>query len=633
VCGIAGFTSSAGGADRAIIEEAIHSIRHRGPDQEGCFVSGSIALGAVRLKILDLSGGDQPFSSDDGDTVVAFNGEIYNFRELRRELESRGHHFRTQCDTEVVLHAWLEWDTGAFARLRGMFAVAVWTESARRLVLARDRVGIKPLYYLRRGEDLHFGSELKAILAHPAVERRIDTRGLSAFLSLNYIPQPHTMVAGIEKLQPGTWLEWQPGSLRQESYWTLDFTPRPGVALDAAKEHLDGLLRESVREHLVSDVPLGVWLSGGLDSSTIVHYARQAGASRLKTFSVSFRGRGFDESRYFREVARAFDTDHHEFNLAPEEDLAGAIEQMAYFSDEPSADAGALPVWFLSRMTREHVTVALSGEGADELFGGYVTYLADRYAGYARLAPAGLRRLALRAAQWLPVSDDKIGFEYKLKRFLEGSLLDPVAAHLYWNGACSQEQKRALLGGSGIDPAGMVPPLPGGCGEVNRFLFVDQLCYLPEDILYKCDRMSMAHSLEVRPPFLDHRIVEFAASLPENYKVRGRTLKFLLRELMRGKLPPAVLTRPKEGFDIPAHHWFRGPLRELLLDTLTESAVRDLGMLRWEAIDSLMRDHFDRRTNAGYQLWGLLTLFLWIRRWKIKAPGELRASSPIAVAS
>jgi asparagine synthase (glutamine-hydrolysing) len=633
VCGIAGFTSRGGRPDRTVIEEAIRSIRHRGPDQEGCFVSGSIALGAVRLKILDLSGGDQPFFSEDGDTVVVFNGEIYNFRELRRELESRGHHFHTQCDTEVVLHAWLEWDTAAFERLRGMFAVAVWTESARRLVLARDPMGIKPLYYLRRGDDLHFASELKAILAHPAIERRIDPSGLSAFLSLNYIPQPHTLVAGIEKLRPGTWLEWQPGLLRQEAYWTLDFSPRTGITLEEAKEQLDGLLRESVREHLISDVPLGVWLSGGLDSSTIVHYAREAGATRLKTFSISFRGRGFDESRYFREVARAFDTDHHEFNLGPDEDLAGAIEQMAYYSDEPSADAGALPVWFLSRMTREHVTVALSGEGADELFGGYVTYLADRYAGYARLVPNALRRLALNAARGLPVSDEKIGFEYKLKRFLEGSLLDPVAAHLYWNGSCSPEQKQSLLGGLGSDPASMVPPLPNRCGEVNRFLYLDQLCYLPEDILYKCDRMSMAHSLEVRPPFLDHRMVEFAASLPERYKVRGRTLKFVLRELMRGKLPPAVLTRPKEGFDIPAHDWFRGPLRELLLDTVTEPAAREFGMLRWPAIDSLMRDHFDRRANAGYQLWGLLTLFLWIRRWKIKAPGEMRASSPIAVAS
>ena len=628
MCGIAGFTSQHSRVDRSVIEEATKSIRHRGPDQQGCFVSDSISLGAVRLKILDLAGGDQPMSSDDGGTVLVFNGEVYNFRELRRELQAQGHHFRTECDTEVVLHAWLQWDTGCFERLRGMFALAVWTESERRLVLARDRTGIKPLYVLRRGNDLHFGSELKAILAHPAVKREIDRRGLSSFLSLNYVPQPHTLVAGIEKLQPGTWLEWHDGTVRAEPYWKLRFTPpKLHQTLEEAKEHLDWLLRESIREQLISDVPLGIWLSGGLDSSTVTHYAVEAGARPLKTFSVAFAGRGFDESRYFRKVAAHYGTDHHEIDLSPSDDLAGTIEDMAFYSDEPSADAGALPVWFLSRMTRRHVTVALSGEGADELFGGYVTYLADRYAGWLRHVPLPLRRAALRVAARLPVSDEKIGLEYKLKRFLEGSLLDPVEAHLYWNGTCSPRQRRALIG---EERPVALPALPD-CGSVNRFLYLDQLCYLPDDILNKCDRMSMAHSLEVRPPFLDHRIVEFAASLPERWKVRGRTLKFLLRELMRDKLPRPVVSRPKEGFDIPAHQWLRGPLRELLCDTVNESSVRRFGLLRWDAVAALMNDHFERRVNAGYHLWGLLTLFLWIRRWKIEAasPDPVKAGAAV----
>jgi asparagine synthase (glutamine-hydrolysing) len=293
---------------------------------------------------------------------------------------------------------------------------------------------------------------------------------------------------------------------------------------------------------------------------------------------------------------------------------------MAYFSDEPGADAGALPVWFLSAATRRHVTVALSGEGADELFGGYLTYAADRYAHRLRFVPAAVRRAALRMAARMPVSDEKIGFEYKLKRFLEGSVLDPVAAHLFWNGSCTAAQKHALLAdGEAPEPASLFADLPGDCGDVNRFLYLDQLCYLPDNILYKCDRMSMAHSLEVRPPFLDHRIVEFAASLPENLKIRGGRLKHVLRELMRNRLPAAILRRNKEGFDIPTHEWLRGPLRPLLLDTLTAEALRQSQVFRAETVQATIRRHLERRANLGFHLWGLLVLFLWMNRWKVQA--------------
>ncbi|MFN7920566.1 MAG: asparagine synthase (glutamine-hydrolyzing) [Bryobacteraceae bacterium] len=613
MCGIAGFTHFRGKADRDAIARATGSIRHRGPDQQGTYVSENVSLGAVRLKILDLSGGDQPVRH--GGTVIVFNGEIYNFRELRRELEEAGHAFQSSGDTEVVLHAWIEWGNACFERLHGMFALALWDEPEQKLVLARDRLGIKPLYFYRRGNDLHFGSELKAIFEHPAVKREVDPVALGHFLSLNYIPQPRTLAAGVEKLEPGTWLEWSRGKVTSGRYWKLEFRPDDRITLDDAKQELDSLLDRSVREHLVSDVPLGVWLSGGLDSSTITHYATRHFGGKLKTFSVSFRGRSFDESPYFREVARAFGTDHHELDLAPDLDLASAVERMAWHSDEPSADAGALPVWFLSEMTRRQVTVALSGEGADELFGGYVTYLADRYAARARKMPEWFRRAALSVARALPVSDDKISFEYKAKRFLEGSLLDPVEAHLYWNGVCSREQRAALLGSKETpDPADLFRQLPD-VGEVNRFIYLDHLLYLPEDILVKCDRMSMAHSLEVRPPFLDHRIAEFAARLPERLKVNGSSLKFVLRELMRDRLPRSVLTRKKEGFDIPAHDWFRTKLKPMLLDVVSERSVRESGLLQWPAVKSLMEDHFARRINAGYHLWGLLNLFLWIRKW------------------
>lgn len=619
MCGIAGFTTLDQQAPAELIESLTNAILHRGPNQQGVFRSQSVSMGAVRLSIIDIGGGDQPIKSDDGSTVIVFNGEIYNHAELRQELESLGHRFRSRCDTEVVLRAFLQWDTASFQRLRGMFAAALWNEPARRLVLVRDRMGIKPLYLYRQGRDLHFGSELKAIFGHPAVRRNLDLNGLQYYLSLNYIPHPYTLARGVEKLKPGCWLEWRDGAERIEPYWRLRFRESPR-SLGEAKEELDGLLRHSIREHLISDVPLGVWASGGLDSSTVLHYAAQE-VPKLKTFSVSFRGRSFDESPYFREAAKVYDTDHHEFDLNPAENLTGAIEQIAYYSDEPSADAGALPVWFLSKMTRQQVTVALSGEGADEIFGGYYTYLADRYATTLRLVPAPLRRAGLQMLQALPASDEKISFEYKAKRFLAGSLLSPEAAHLFWNGTFSSEQRARLLNLNGNRPPVLEALLPEEAretGALNRYLWLDQLCYLPDDILYKCDRMSMAHSLEVRPPFLDHRIVEFAASLPEDLKIRGSKLKFILRELMRDKLPASILQRKKEGFDIPAHQWFRGPLRNMLLDVVNEKAVRETGCLNAVELQRLFRLHFDRKANLGYHLWGLLILFLWIRKWGIQ---------------
>ncbi len=618
LCGIAGFTHLNSRPDGSIIRAMRDSIVHRGPDQQGVFECSAASLAAVRLKIIDLGAGDQPLRADDAGSVIVFNGEIYNHRELRGELESLGHRFQTRCDTEVVLRAFLQWDMVSFSRLRGMFAFAIWSEADRRLILVRDRLGIKPLYIARRGRDLHFGSELKAVFEHPDIERRLDETGLTWYLALNYVPGPHTLIAGIEKLPPGHWMEWRYGALQSGAYWKLEFAPRPQT-LDSAKAELDHLLRQSVREHLVSDVPLGVWASGGLDSSAIVHYAADA-LPQLKTFSVSFHGRSFDESAYFREIAQRYGTDHHEFDLHPGHDLPGAVERIAYHSDEPSADAGALPVWFLSRMTREHVTVALSGEGADELFGGYHTYLADQYARRLRGVPAPLRQLALNAMRMWPVSDDKISLEYKLKRFLAGSLLPPVEAHFYWNGTFSGDERRTLLR-SGFQPdfAGRME-LPAN--EINSYLWLDQLNYLPDDILNKCDRMSMAHSLEVRPPFLDHRIVEFAATLPENLKIRGSQLKFLLRELMRDKLPASILKRKKEGFDIPAHEWLRGPLKGLLVETVNRRAMERSGVFHADAVESIVKLHLERRANFGYHLWGLLILFLWMDRWQVQAPSR-----------
>ncbi len=610
MCGIAGFTHRGRPAPTGRIEALTQALHHRGPDQWGVHQSPDCDLGAVRLQIIDLAGGAQPIYSENRDTVIVFNGEIYNHDELREELRAKGRKFHSRCDTEVVLQGFLEWDFGVFERLRGMFAAALWTESTKRLVLARDRMGIKPLYLFRNAENIYFGSELKAILGHPEIPRRFSKQGLNAYLSLNYIPAPFSMVDGLTKLAPGHWLEWLDGRERSAPYWQLRFAPNPRITINAAKEELDALLKSAVKEHLISDVPLGIWASGGVDSSAVLHYASQASTQQLKTFSVSFQGRSFDESPWFREVAQKYQTDHHEFDLNPDRDLAATIEQLPFYSDEPSADAGALPVWYLSKMTRQHVTVALSGEGADEIFGGYYTYLADQYANHMRLVPRPFRQAGLALANLLPVSDDKISFEYKLKRFLTGSLLNPLEAHLYWNGTFTPAERAHLLQPNWHAPLHAPPPH-------SSFLELDQHWYLPDDILYKCDRMSMAHSLEVRPPLLDHRLVEFAARLPEHYKVKGGKLKFVLRELLRGKLPDSVLDRKKEGFDIPAHDWFRTTLKPLLHDTLTPKAIREMGLFKEGAVEAVLQAHDRREANYGYHLWGLLMLFLWKKQWNV----------------
>ena len=397
---------------------------------------------------------------------------------------------------------------------------------------------------------------------------------------------------------------------------------RQSWTMDSAKQELDRLLRESIREHLLSDVPLGMWLSGGIDSSTILHYASQASSTPLKTFSISFRGRSFDETEYIRRVARQYGTEHEELDLSPEEDLRGAIEQFARYADEPTADAGALPVWFLSKLSKTRTTVNLSGEGADELFCGYLTYRANRLARVVRRLPRKTIEWSLDALHRWPVSDEKISVEYKLKRFLEGCLMAPERAHIYWNGTFSDAEKVAILqlplpdGLRGIlDPLRKLLP---GEDDLAPYLWFDQKYFLPDDILTKVDRMSMAHSIEVRPPFLDHRIVEFAATLPAGFKIHGSRQKIILKELMKDKLPPSILRRKKTGLDIPAHEWLRGPLRNLVTDTLTTGVAEHADLFRPAAIESLLRLHMERRANLGYQLWGLMILFLWMKEWRIQ---------------
>ena len=624
MCGIAGFTHVEKRLPAGVLTSALESIAHRGPDHQGQFVSAQVSLGATRLRIMDLEAGDQPLKSPDGDVVLVFNGEIFNHHDLRRELQQSGYRFQTHGDTEVAFNAYLHGGDSCFARFRGMFAIAIWTQSRRRLVLARDRMGIKPLYYRLHDGEIFFGSELKCIFAHCDVARHICIEGLNAYLSVNYVPGPFTLVEGILKLMPGQMLEWQRGAAHVSDFVPAPAKRTPPSTIEAACEELDILLSDSVGEQLVADTPVGIWLSGGLDSSTVLHYA-SARSRRLKTFSVTFKGSSGDESEHIRRVSRHYGTDHTEFDLNPEVDMVGAIEDLAYYSDEPSADAGALPTWFLSQMTRESATVALSGEGSDELFAGYLTYKADRYAAGFRLLPRALRCAAVAAARQLPAQDGRISFEYKLKRFLEGSLLSPQLAHVFWNGTNSEHDKEALFLFSERDSLGAWLGQMRGSG-LQSFLDFDQRFYLADDILYKVDRMSMAHSLEVRPPFLDPRIVDFARALPAKFKLYGSTSKYVLRKLMADKLPRHVLQRSKMGFDIPVHDWFRGVLRPLLLETLSRENVEATGLFRWPAVERLIHRHLERKENAGYQLWGLMVLLMWMKRWSVELPAAEQVS-------
>jgi asparagine synthase (glutamine-hydrolysing) len=621
LCGIAGFTHKSWQPAEEKVREMVATLAHRGPDQQGVFSSNVFSLGAARLKIIDLECGNQPILENGGESGIVFNGEIYNYAELKHELEALGHKFSSHSDTETVLKAFLQWDTGCFSRLRGMFAVALWNLPQKRLVLARDRMGIKPLYFSRRGEDLLFGSELKALLVHPEIERKLSREALDCYLSLNYIPQPWTMIDGIRKVPSGTWMEWKDGKVSAASYWELPYGTTPNISLPEATERLDRLMADSIREHMISDVPLGIWLSGGLDSTSVLHYAAKASSSRLKSFSISFHGRSFDESDHIKTIVKEYGTEHEELDLNPGLDLTGAIEEFAYFSDEPSADAGALPVWFLSKLCKQKTTVALSGEGADELFAGYLTCRANRIRRNLRRLPLGAIRLGLAALRKWPVSDEKIGFEYKATRLLEGTLMPAEQAHVYWNGTFAQGDLGEIISEplpKTLDTVlSEMTNLPATKDDLAPFLWLDQKFYLADDILTKSDRMSMAHSVEVRPPFLDHRIVEFAASLPADLKIRGSRQKVVLRELMKNKLPAETLRRKKIGFDIPAHEWMRGALRGLLEDAL-QFGLGEYGQLfRRNGITLLKQRHFQRQINVGYHLWGLLILFLWMKRWKV----------------
>jgi asparagine synthase (glutamine-hydrolysing) len=611
MCGICGLVALDGSeVDATPLAAMSESLRHRGPDSEGSVVDGPVALAARRLSIIDLEGGDQPVGNEDGSVKVVQNGEIYNYRALRAGLERRGHRFSTQSDTEVLVHLYEAHGADFVRELRGMFALALWDSRQRRLVLARDRFGIKPLYYGSERGLLSFASELKAL---PRGE--VDLDALEAFLTFNSIPAPLSIWRGTLKLPAGHLLVWEgKGEPRLERFARPAPVPagevRNGRESELAEE-LRARLRDSVRAHLVADVPVGILLSGGVDSGALAALAALESGERVQTFSIGFEEGSFDELSEARKVAKRYDTDHHELVLKP--DAAELLPKLAAAFDEPFADSSALPTYLVSELASRHVKVALSGEGGDELFGGYYTYVADLLA--PRIGPlAGVIRPLVEA---LPSSSGRTSFDYKAKRFVRAAHLPPLERHHAWKEILSPEARAELLA---PDRRGSADPLDayraryeetGGAEPLARLQDVDLGIYLVDDLLVKTDRASMAHSLEARVPYLDEVVAGFALALPTRLKVRGLAKKLLLRKAVAPLLPHSVVYGKKRGFSIPAAAWLRGPLVPFAREVLSAETVRRQGYFSPETVTRLLEDHIAGREDLSRQLWGLLSFTLW----------------------
>ncbi len=636
MCGICGVLSpgGAGERDRDLVRRMTAAIVHRGPDGDGFYDGDRVVLGMRRLKIIDLATGDQPIFNEDRTVAVVFNGEIYNFPELRRDLEARGHRFRTRADTEVIVHLYEDHGDGFVHRLNGMFAIALWDDRRRRLVLARDRLGVKPLHLMEWNGRLHFASEIKSLLA-AGRPREIDPQALSEYVSFEYIPAPRTIFRGVSKLPPACMAVVEDGAApRITRYWDVRYGSAPGP--DGAAGPIDGRpageiaaelrerLKESVRKRLLSDVPLGVFLSGGIDSSSVTALMAELVPGRVRTFSIGFREKSFDEIPYARRVAERFGAEHTEFTVGSDmvRDLTPGL--MGYL-DEPLADASIIPTYIISKLARAHVTVALAGDGGDELFCGYDTYKAWRVARAWRRLPRALRSgLAGRVASLLPASEKRLSFEFKAKKFLSGIEHRPEVANTIWWGAYGPAERARLLSPDfaaslgGADPyAAILDRLPADppADELDRICYLDLKMYLQDDLLVKVDRMSMANSLEIRVPFLDYTFVEFAAAIPRRLKLRGSTTKSILKRAMAGTLPRDILGRRKIGFDIPLGPWLRNELRDFVEDTLAPARLRAHGAFDEAFVGRVLREHMAGQHNHRQLLWPLIIFQHWYDRY------------------
>jgi asparagine synthase (glutamine-hydrolysing) len=621
ICGIARIDAPRP-IDSDILLKMTHIMKHRGPDDQGIYSDEQVGLGSRRLAIIDLVGGRQPIPNEDESAWIVFNGEIYNYRELRTYLQKKGHTFRTCTDTEVILHLYEEFGIDCVQHLNGIFVFAIWDIPRQEVVIARDRMGVKPLYYTQMANQLIFGSEMKVLLAHPDVERDIDLISLNEYLSFEYVPSPRTILRNVYRLEPGHILRYNAQGLHLQRYWNISLArseSRPPVHWRDYAFNLYNTLRNTIQQELVSDVPVGVLLSGGIDSSTIAALMVELYPGTVDSFSIGFEEASFDESHYARMVAEHLGTQHNELILTSQM-VAAMVPTITDFLDEPFGDSSLIPTYFLSLFARGYVKVVLGGDGGDELFAGYPTLVAHRLIEYyERIVPWGVRaHIVPQILDLMPVSFSNISFDFRVRRFLSGRGVPLQARHHRWLGSFVDEEKSLLLqdwlkpvlrdtyAQAYIHAQACDAHLP-----LNQLLYDDMKMYMENDILYKVDRASMAASLEVRVPLLNRDVVRFASELPLGLKLHRLTSKYLLKKSMERILPREIINRPKKGFNMPVAHWLTGELRDLVLDMLSEERITRQGFFNYPYVKHLMDEHFSRRRDNRKVLWTLLMFQMW----------------------
>ena len=625
MCGIVGFINNDGSvADRAILEKMNRAIIHRGPDEDGFYLNRNVGMAMRRLSIIDLAGGQQPIHNADKSKWIIYNGEIYNYREIRRDLDGRGHKFYTNSDTEAIVHLYDEFGVDCLQYLRGMFAFAIWDERDRSLFVARDRVGKKPLLYSHRPDgSLIFGSEFNALLQHPSVSRDVDYEAIDSYLSYLCVPAPMTAFKEIRKLEPGHWLRWKDGKVETKRYWLPDFSKKIKITEEEAIEETTRLLREATKLRLISEVPLGAFLSGGVDSSTVVALMAQESDTPVKTFSIGFEEQDFSELKYAKRVAEHVGAEYNEFIVKPNalEILPTLVEHYG----EPYADSSAIPTYYVSRETRKHVTVALNGDGGDESFAGYERYAAMKLAQqYHRIPKFARRHFIEKGISLIPSSEMKRSRIRDVKRFLQAANLPKTERYFRWMSTFNRDVKRdlytkdfaaAVVGQNASVIMDQWFANANGSGLLDASLLADQMTYLPNDLLVKVDIASMANSLEARAPFLDHKVIEFAASLPESLKMHRFETKSLLKKVAARLVPKEVVYRRKMGFGVPVGKWFRGEMKEFVREVLLSEKALGRGIIRPEMTEKYVNEHTNGERDHAFQIWTLLMLELWFQRF------------------
>lgn len=608
-----------------VLERMCEAIAHRGPDDDGFYTNENAAIGMRRLAIIDVAGGKQPIHNADRTKWIVFNGEIYNFQEIRRGLDERGHRFYTNSDTEAILHLYDEFGPDCLHHLRGMFAFAIWDEKEKTLFIARDRVGKKPLLYSHQANgDLIFGSEFQALLQYPSISREVDMQAIDSYLSYLCIPAPQTAFKQIRKLEPGHWLRWKDGEIETHRYWLPDFSKKIKISEEDAIEETTRILRESTRLRMISEVPLGAFLSGGVDSSAVVALMAQESDKPVKTFSIGFEDQDFSELKYAKRVAEHVGADYHEFIVKP--DAMEVLPILVEHYGEPYADSSAIPTYYVSKETRKHVTVALNGDGGDESFAGYERYAAMQAAELYNKVPRALRKLFIEApVNLLPTSEIRKTRARDLKRFLKAASLPRKERYFRWMTTFTGDAKtelytkdfaaEAALGGDAADLLYGWFAKANGSGLLDATLLTDQMTYLPNDLLVKVDIASMANSLEVRSPFLDHKLIEFAASLPENLKMRRFETKYLLKKVAARLVPKEVVYRRKMGFGVPIGRWFRNEMKDFVREVLLSERSLSRGIVKPEVVGRYVNEHLNGERDHAFQVWTLLMLELWFQKF------------------